>query len=146
MVNVSGFALLPPVAFLYNPTTGLYETLRTPTTYKNALGQATGNTALWTPTAGKKFRILGFTIFVPVGAVNGAADNLVTLKDGATTIYDLFFIAAANTTSVITQFTVYLPGNGFLSSAVNNVLNINCSSANGFTTYGLYVTVWGTEE
>jgi hypothetical protein len=35
-------------------------------------------------------------------------------------------------------------GNGYLSSAINNVLNISCSAA--LTAGGVYIDVWGTEE
>src|SRR5437867_1212080 len=43
---------------------------------------AAGDNALWTPTAGKKFRLLGFSLSIDA-AIGVAGNDLVKLTDGA---------------------------------------------------------------
>ena len=128
---------------LYNPLTGKGETKRTLTKIiPTALISAAGNTAIWTPAAGKKFRLIGFSVVVR-GDTTTAAGSLVTLLDGATTIDNVCWLA----TTVATQpnrWSEPLPGNGYLSAAANNILYANLSAA--ATAGGIYINVWGCEE
>lgn len=91
----------------------------------------TTETTIWTPTSGKKFRLMGFLL------AQGVATGAVTLKDntGGTTI----FIIPANTIGVV----IPPPNlrNGILSAAANNVL-----TAIGASTETLTGVVFGTEE
>jgi hypothetical protein len=93
-----------------------------------ALGAGTAETTIWTPTTGKKFRLMGFLLTV------GAASTL-TFKDNTsgTTIF-----AARGTTD--TPIAVVL-GNGILSAAANNVLTVTRG-----TSATLDGVAWGTEE
>lgn len=118
--------------YLYNPASGLYEQARTPTIVKLLAGVAVGSEAtIWTPAAGKKFRLMGFQL------AQGTATGAVILKDNTagTSIYE------------IPQATVGVPisspplGNGILSAAANNVL-----TATGVATETLTGVVYGTEE
>lgn len=105
---------------------------RTPTVFVNinAVSVATEVT-IWTPTTGRKFRLMGFVL--ETGVVGGN----VLLKDntaGATRLI-IPFGGAGN---VITSPPM---GNGILSAAVNNVL-----TATGTATQTLSGYLFGTEE
>lgn len=97
--------------------------------YATAVLAALGTLAVWTPAAGKKFRLFGLIL-------GASADVNLTLKD-----------AAGGTTFMVvpikagTVETIILPTNGRLSAAINNVLELVCS---GNAT--VYVSAIGTEE
>lgn len=102
---------------------------RTPSTFKPlAAINTNAEITAWTPTSGKKFRLMGGTIAVSV-------TGNVTIKDntGGTTI--AIFPGIANT-----PFTFSM-GNGILSAAANNVLTM--TGPGGSTVSG---TIFGTEE
>lgn len=90
----------------------------------------TAQTPIWTPAAGKKFRLMGYVLTAGVVAGN------VILQDGAsTTIYLIPFGAIAQTI-VSTDL-----GNGILSSTAAQALN-----ATGQSTQTLSGTIFGIEE
>lgn len=132
--------IMPASQKLLKPSTGAYESQRTLDTFKMAAITAAGDSAIWTPTTGKRFRLMGFTFFIPSTATT-AAGSVVKIKDGATDLMNIVSVGAS--TGVIAQ-TVNLPGNGYLSAAVDNVLNLNISGA--FTAGGITITLWGCEE
>lgn len=127
---------------------------RTPTTFKTAsvAATATGNSAAWTPAAGKKFRLMRFQITAQGLAATATGVVTVSFQDSASGItigtYDVDVPAVAGVVSGVSNIScgwVDL-GNGFLSAAANNVLNFNISAA-GAGTVGTYrVNVCGTEE
>lgn len=91
----------------------------------------TGETTIWTPAAGKRFRVLGYNL------TGGAAAGNVLLKDNT-----------AGTTILIVPFGTIgqnIPqaflGNGILSTAANNVL-----TATGASTQTISGYVYGCEE
>jgi hypothetical protein len=116
----------------YNGAT--WDRLRAPNVFKTVSDTAiTAGTplAIWTPTTGKKFRMLGFTFSSTI------AGNLI-FKDATTE----FFRAAKNATNGIS--TLGSPSNtgfGYLSTTANNVLNLDVSA-----TTNVSGTVWGCEE
>lgn len=117
-------------SFVFNGTT--LDKLRTPTVFKSLSAVViTSETTIWTPTAGKKFRLMGFIL------AQGVATGAVTLKDN--TAGTTIFIIPPNTIGV----TLVSPpmGNGILSAAANNVL-----TATGVSTETLTGVVFGTEE
>lgn len=104
---------------------------RTPVVFKvinNAIGAGADST-IWTPAAGKKFRVMGFSFTSSV-----ATDVLLKDNTGGTVIYRQNFPAAV-------PFALPSLGNGILSTAANNVLAASMVAAGTLT--GL---VWGTEE
>jgi len=131
-----------------------YQAPRTPDTFKTATvaATATGNTAVWTPTSGKKFRLMRFQVTAQGLAATATAAVTVSFQDSSTGItigtYDVDVPAVAGVTTGITNIScgwIDL-GNGIRSAAANNVLNFNISAA-GAGTVGTYrVNVCGTEE
>lgn len=131
---------------LYNGAT--WDRVRLPAIFKTVTATAAGSTAVWTPTAGKKFRLMGYSITLTGNAVQGVAGN-----------FEMVFLDAA--AAVGAGHSEYVPGialntfgasgtgkidfgNGILSALANNVLNINLSAA--LTGGECRVNVWGTEE
>lgn len=135
---------------VYSLAGGGYENYRTPNTFKS--GTATSGTlALWTPAAGKRFRLMGYAISVGqnASAASGGANFAIAFNDQAASIgiVPAFYLPPTAVTTVPGQcpaIVVNLAGNGYLSAAVNNVLNIvpNATLSTGL----LSVMVWGTEE
>jgi len=132
---------------------GNMAALRDPNIFKTASVPATtsGNTAVWTPTASKKFRLMRFQITATDVAATAATVITVSFQDATTGInigtYDFFMPAIANVASG-TQFVsnwVDL-GNGYLSTAANNVLNANVSATVAGATGTFRYNVCGTEE
>jgi len=108
-----------------------WDRLRTPTVFKSLNALAIGSEAtIWTPAAGKKFRLMGYNL------MTGTAAGSITLKDNT----------AGTTILIIPNATNGVPiqdslGNGILSAAANNVL-----TATGVATETLTGYVYGTEE
>ena len=130
---------------VYNPATSAFEAQRTPTVFKYAAASAAGNTAVWTPASGKKFRLMGF-ILVPSAGLAAAGQTLLKLTDGATDWGMDLLIYLPIAASIVAQapIIVNLPGNGHLSTTADNVLNANLSAA--LTAGAFSITAWGTEE
>lgn len=124
--------------------------LRTPNTRKPFNVSVAGNSAVWTPTTGKKFRLLGYHLACTQNAArSGTGQVIVKFQDGTNDIniqHSVFVPTTAATTmdGGWTTGWVDLGGLGVLSTAANNVLSINLSialTAGVFTGY-----VVGTEE
>jgi hypothetical protein len=92
---------------------------------------ASGNNILWTPTSGKKFRLLG-------GFLIATAAVTVQFLDGGTQISPSIPLVA---NQVLDLSMLFSRSNGKLSSAANNLLYLNLSSAINVPTW-----VTGTEE
>lgn len=125
-----------------------WDRLRTPVIFKTVTATASGNTTLWTPTSGKKFRLQRYRIEVSNGAAQSSGGDIdVTFQDATTDMnlgHTLYVPAAAAT--VVGAFSsgwIDL-GNGVLSGAINRVLSVNLSAA--LTAGKLRVMVAGTEE
>lgn len=123
--------------------------IRTPNKFNTAQATASGNTAVWTPTSGKKFRLMRFLLDVTNNA-SQAAGGVITFafQDGTSALNIAFdvFVPTAAVTTVLGGYTSGWCdlGNGFLSAAANNVLNINLSAT--LATGNVRVTVAGCEE
>ena len=95
------------------------------------LANATATT-IWTPTTGKKFRIMG----VQFGSSAAAQVSLRDGTAGAGTPFHMFKVGGADTKD-------FSFGNGYISNAANNVLEVY--NATG-STVSVWITAWGTEE
>lgn len=123
--------------------------LRIASTFKTVTATATGDTAVWTPTTGKKFRLLRFRIDLTANAAQSVAGLIEVIFRDATTAmpvgWSVFVPGAAGTTFTADATTGWcVLDNGILSATANNVLNINLSAA--LTAGEIRVQVAGTEE
>lgn len=122
---------------------------RTPVIFKQASTAATGSTALWTPTSGKKFRIMRYRVIVTgLAKAAAAADLKIDLLDSAASIGLASFVTIQTTAFTLdgnASDSGWIDlGNGILSALANNVLNLNLSFA--LTGGQVSVNVCGTEE
>jgi hypothetical protein len=108
-----------------------WDRLRTPNVFKvvSAVAVTAGTPAsVWTPTSGKKFRLLGFVLSLSVA-------GFVKLIDSAAEIFRTGAMPLGDGDEVISL------GNGILSALANNILKIDVSATG--TVNG---TVFGVEE
>ena len=130
----------------YNGT--FWDMKRHPNVFKTITATASGDTAVWTPTSGKKFRAMRYMILLTNEAALASAGALdVTLKDASTTLGlgHSFYVPSAGGTLVGRVCTPWIDiGNGILSALANNVLNINLSAA--LTAGKIRINICGTEE
>lgn len=134
-----------------NTVTGIPEMARSCTSSSNASITATGTTALWTPAAGKKFRVMSYHIAAGNNSFISLAPTTVTVKlqDGAGFTlcqHSLYIpgIQLSTSPGVVSVANVTIPGGGYVSSAANNPLNVVLSSTLSGGT--VTVNVWGCEE
>lgn len=127
-----------------------WDRKRVPSIVKTVATQASGNTALWTPASGKKFRLQRIMVQITSdAATSGGADITIDLKDGSSTstgVTFTVFVPAVAATTFSPGFQIgWLDfGNGVLSAAANNVLNLNLSAA--LSSGYCRAIVCGTEE
>lgn len=123
---------------------------RTPSNFKTVATAAAGNTAIWTPTGGKKFRLMRWRYTATENCTFAVGANLtISLFDGAAgatgQVDDITVPAVALATSGQLASSPWIDlGNGYQSVAANNVLNVNLSAA--LVTGTIRVQVAGTEE
>lgn len=133
-VGTAGWLRMIAEQYGYSPSAGvgLWERLRNANKFIPLSAVAVGAEAtIWTPAAGRKFRLMGFCLTA------GVAGGAVTIKDntGGTTILVL------PTTTAGTPVVSPQMWNGILSAAANNVL-----TATGIATETLSGFLFGTEE
>lgn len=125
-----------------------WDRKRTPKIFKTVTVTAAGSTAVWTPAAGKKFRLMGYSIEVTGNAIQAVGGNFeAVFLDAATAIgagSSWYIPAAALNVFGSDGGKPFELGNGYLSTLANNALNINLSAA--LTGGEIRVNVWGTEE
>jgi hypothetical protein len=118
----------------------------TPTTFKQAQATAAGATTLWSPAAGKKFRLMGGIIVLSKEAACAGAEYISIIEStGAVTIarFDIS-IAALVAIGSCTIIPLNLPANGYLALTKDSVLQIYLGGV--LTAGNCSVSVWGTEE
>lgn len=123
--------------------------LPSPNTYRSGTFAAAGDSALWTPPAGKSFRLMRYRFALTGNATLAAAGVLtVTLRQSTTSLpfgASVYVPAiAANTLGAYTSPWIDLGSTGYLSTVAGAVLNVNLSAA--LTAGLLRVLVAGTEE
>ncbi len=127
---------------------GTTDVLRTCAVFKQANATVAGNTVLWTPAGGKKFRLMRFSIGVSGANTLAVAGNeVITFQDAAVAMpfrADVQIPGAAVTGEDFISPWIDL-GNGFLSATANNALNINLGTAIAAGP-GVTITTCGTEE
>lgn len=131
LVDINAYSN-PVKTMVYTGST--WTAQRTPVVFKTSTATTSGNTAIWTPASGKKFRLMDYVIYAPDDVQAGSAGDIdTTLNDAGIAIGLGFTFWAPDSTSTSNRHTdnsgpVQL-GNGYLSAAANNVLNINLSTA-----------------
>jgi len=122
----------------------------TPNIFKAVEANTDTLMAFWTPAAGKKFRILKYIIAITGGAFSGTPFLLtVTLRDGPSVnipglAHTIYIPSAANYLGDYSTGLIDL-GRGYLSSTINNALNLSLSAALTVNSY-LVCNVCGVEE
>ncbi|SRR6266436_3851551 len=132
--NIASVNTLLAATGLFNGTTNSVDRQREINIFKTITLTASGTASLWITNSGKKFRLMKLLIIVTGNAAAAAAGLLeIILLDGGTAIglgVSVFIPAAAG--------TVFSPEfnsgwidlqNGVLSSAANNILQVNLSFA-----------------
>jgi hypothetical protein len=118
------------------------------TTRKSANTQASGNTAVWTPTTGKKFRIMRLMILLTGQATQTSSGTLtVSFQDNTTDlgISVPIYVPALALNALGDAAPIWIDlGNGALSATANSVLNVNLSAA--LTAGVVAVIALGMEE
>jgi hypothetical protein len=142
--------------YVFNTVTANWERLRTPAIQKGLRTQGLNAslTGIWTPQAGKRFRLMAFRMVLSGDAALAVATRVnFTLQDGATSIWptageDVNIPAASGTLAALWQTNwIVFPGNGYLSLAANNLLNIANPGAAAALTVGWFtIQCMGTEE
>lgn len=117
--------------------------------FKTAFLSASGDTALWTPAAGKAVRITKLSITAPNNTTKTAGNNLnVTLK-GTSKVWAVHTLWIPSTLgALLTAPGAAGTGNinlgpGF-KAAVDEVISINLSTS--VDTGGIRINAWGLEE
>lgn len=134
--------------YVYNGAT--WDRQRAANIFRHNAATAANSTAVWTPAAGKKFRLLGFELTITRDATVAVAGVVtVNLIDAAgTIIYSTgVYVPIAATPGNLPAgplSSIDLGKIGYLSALANNVLNINLSVA--LVTGSVQVNVRGTEE
>lgn len=131
IADALAFAGQMPAVLEGQTGTGVTSVQRIPNVFKSFAAQAiTAGTpvAIWTPAAGKKFRLMGYDLALSVA-------GYIIFKDAAAVILDSELMAAA-----VGQASAPM-GNGILSAAANNALNLDVSATGAVTGW-----VCGIEE
>jgi hypothetical protein len=155
IIEISGAAAGSLATTSYAVTAGAgsstsLSALRSPSIFKTVQATASGNTTVWTPTSGKKFRLLKLFVEVTDNASLASGAVLTINFQDATTSINISFDVFVPTTAVTTvvgdglEQELDLGNFGILSAAANNVLNVNLSAA--LATGNCRVIAMGTEE
>ena len=136
------------VNYVYNRALDTFERLRTPGFFKEGVADAgAGSYDVWTPTAGKKFRLMGGVVTVACGLA-AAGKLTIDIQEetlGSTGIkFRTYAPIAASITGVANVIPFNLPGNGYLSTTVSKKLQLVTDVA--ITAGWVGIAVWGTEE
>lgn len=133
----------------YGGVANQWQRIRVSNIIKSVAATASGNTAVWTPTSGLKFRVMKYQIEVTAdAATSGGADVDIVLQDASTSIgagASVYCPAVAGTSFGNGYTTTWRDlGNGYVSTTINNVLNVNLSAA--LSSGKVRVNVAGVEE
>jgi len=102
-----------------------------PNVFKNAFSASVGNTAVWVPSATKKFRLMRYYIAISGNSIINLGGLLtVKLLDGVLDIGQnhRFYLPALALGGYAPDTPWIDLGNGIVSSNVNNTLNLNLSA------------------
>ena len=147
--NINADAAAITATVLVGTNSGLFAP-QTPDAFLTVTATASGNTAVWTPPSGAKFRLLRYLIEVTQDAKAASAADLAIIFEDATTpmgIGHSVFIPTASATTFGSGYRsgwVDLGGVGYRSITADNVLNVNLSFA--LTSGVVRVTIAGNSD
>jgi len=130
-----------------NNTTNKWDSQYRVTEFHSATATASGNTAVWSPSSAR-FRLMCVGIDVTANASLAAAGVLtIQLEDGSSAISGFIWsVYLPNAAGTLEGDVFHEPvscfNNGYPSSTVSNVLNVNLSSA--LTTGNVTIRAYGT--
>jgi len=131
--------------YVVNKTFAQMEVVRTPSIWKSVeTAVAAATTDLWTPAAGKKFRVLGGTVCMGGTIAAAAKRSLTLIEETAGTVIGSFGIDIPILGGNI-AVPFDLRPNGFLASTADKKLQVVTAGAT-YVTGSDWVSVWGTEE
>jgi hypothetical protein len=133
-------------SFLYGFNGASWDRVRVANVFKTQTSNTAAAATVWTPAAGKKFRLMGYEISI-AGTLAATGIQAITLLDGATTIKNHITALIQTTTASIALITPVFDsdmGQGYLSAAANNVLTMTMT--NNLATGNCSINAWGTEE
>jgi len=121
------------------------EAQRTPTTFRSIATAIAAASVIWTPAAGRRFRLMGGIISFAGPIYAAAAINQISFQDEATDMQFHFNFWVPTVAEPIPHIAFDLKPNGYLSLVADNRLRVLNSGGN-FTAGNIRITVWGTEE
>lgn len=120
-----------------------WDRARVANTFKFVAATGSGNTTVWTPTAGKKVRVMGGVISI-AGTLGATGVQVIKLTQGnGGTEIARFNATVQDTLTGDTQIP-FTFNNGLLFAAINTTLVVNLGTA--MASGSVIVNVFGTEE
>ncbi len=122
------------------------DRIRVANHFKRGKANVLGSTTIWSPTAGKKFRLMAYKIGLTGNAVVATAAEVdFVFSDGATQLdigETLYVPATASGSNIIGEWVDL--GNGYISATADNVLSVVLPVA--LASGNCVIQVMGTEE
>ena len=127
-----------------NESTGVPETVRTPTWFFTVNCTTIAATSIVAAVAGKKHRILGIIVNIAGGMAAAGLQTVSILDVAADMGLDPSFWVEIAATPVGQSIYLDLRPNGKLVAAVNTAINVTLTAA--MTAGAVSVTIWGDDE
>jgi hypothetical protein len=120
-----------------------WDRVRSATVFKTVVATALGETTVWDPAAGKKIRLMGYTISV-AGTLAATGVETIQLLDGngGTVIKNHLATVTVTTPTGDTQLGADLGQGLVLTTDANLRIKLGTAMATG----GVAINAWGTEE
>jgi hypothetical protein len=142
---------IPAVGYTHGYTGGassVWSRVRVPNVVKSGIFSNSGNNALWTPTSGLKFRLMRYKLSVSNLATHATGSDIVFQfndANGSTGVVEFCYVPTTSALALGTWSTGWVDlGNGYVSTTVNNVLNLNLNTS--FVNGQVRAIVCGVEE
>lgn len=117
---------------------------RSPNVFKTTTFVAAGDTTIWTPAAGNRIRLMGYSISA-AGATAAALSDLLKLTEGAAgTVIANYMIGFNSTPTGDTQIFVDYGNEGIVFAAIDVALVANL--AQSLTSGAIAINAWGMES
>lgn len=117
------------------------QPIRVANIFRTVVADTAGDTTIWTPAAGRRFRLMGYAISV-AGTVASLGVQTIALSDSSDTFAN--HLAAVGATVLGDSQLGADLGQGALSQTADDPLVITLGTT--MTAGGVAVNVWGTEE